>query len=348
MKKSRILAGIFLMLFTLILVGCGDSNIDEVGANSSNGDTITLSYAFFTSEASYPGQMASYWAKEVNKRTNGKVNVEVYYSNTLLDAANMVDGVKKGVADIGLFTSSYEVGSFPLGQIADLPNGYGNATIASKVNKALIEEFPESRLDGLKVLKVFTTDPLYIHSNRKVETLKDLKGLQMRTPSNFTVLLDKLGAAAVGMSQAEQASALQTGIIEGSLTDRGGLRDSKLSELIDYVINVPLGTSTFLAIMTEEKWNSLPADVQEVMTQLSEEMPEYAGKYVDVRTKEILEEAKADGVEVVSLKDGDLQNWEAVFKGLKQEYIEDAKSKGLPAEELDARIKELTEQYKAE
>ena len=335
-----------LCIVTVGLAGC--NRLEDEQASASSDDTIQLSYAFFASEASYPGQMATYWEKEVEKRTNGKVSIEIYYSNTLLDTNNMIDGVKKGVADIGLFTSSYESGSFPLGEIADMPNDYENATIASKVNKALIEKFPEERIDGLKVLKVFSTDPLYIHSNRKVETLKQLEGLQMRTPSNFTVLLDRLGAAAVGMSQAEQASALQTGIIEGSLTDRGGLRDSKLSELVDYVIDVPLGTSTFLAVMREEKWNALPEDVQQVMLELNEEMPEYAGHYVDERTREILQEAQTEGVEIVPLAAGDAQHWDAVIDELRNEYIQQAEERGLPAEEFYTYLEALTQQYKEE
>lgn len=345
MKRVYLFFSMFCVM-SIILVGCNDS--EEEPATASSAQVINLSYAFFSSEASYPGQMATYWAQEVEKRTNGKVNIDIYYSNTLLDANNMIDGVKKGVADIGLFTSSYESGSFPLGEIANLPNDYENATIASKVNKALVEKFPEARIDGLQVLKVFSTDPLYIHTNHKVETLAQLEGLQMRTPSNFTVLLDRLGAAAVGMSQAEQASALQTGIIDGSLTDRGGLRDAKLFELVDYVIDIPLGTSTFLAVMREEKWAALPEDVQQVMLDLNEEMPEYAGQYVDTRTREIIQEAQDEGVEFVSLANGDQQHWDVITEELITTSIQQAEANGLPAEAFYAHLEALTQQYKEE
>lgn len=68
---------------------------------------ITLKYANFPPAATFPSVQMERWAKEVEKRTNGKVKVQTFPGGTLLPAKNIFDGVISGVADIGNFAMSY-------------------------------------------------------------------------------------------------------------------------------------------------------------------------------------------------------------------------------------------------
>ena len=59
---------------------------------------ITLKYANFPPATTFPCVQMERWAKEVEKRTNGKVKVQTFPGGTLLPAKNIFDGVLSGMA----------------------------------------------------------------------------------------------------------------------------------------------------------------------------------------------------------------------------------------------------------
>src|SRR5690554_7140705 len=97
-------------------------------ATSASAADITLKYAFFAPEGTFPGQQMMQWAKELEKRTDGKVKVDTYAGGTLLGAREMWEGVTMGVTDIGLSAPSYDPGRFPLTAGMALPLAFPDAT----------------------------------------------------------------------------------------------------------------------------------------------------------------------------------------------------------------------------
>jgi len=83
--------------------------------------TITLKYANFPPATTFPCIQMERWAKEVEKRTAGKVKIQTFPGGTLLPAKNIFDGVIAGTADIGNFAMSYQPGRFPISEAIDLP-----------------------------------------------------------------------------------------------------------------------------------------------------------------------------------------------------------------------------------
>lgn len=144
----------------------------------------------------------------------------------------MYDGVLSGVADIGLSCTSYEPGRFPLLSIVDTPVSFPNAKVASLVLWDLVQEFQPKELADFKVITLFATEPAYIQSKKPVASLSDLKGLELRTPGMGVPVLNALGAAPVGMDQAQVPEALQTGVIDGYLSSREVLKDMKYAEMV--------------------------------------------------------------------------------------------------------------------
>ncbi|MCA1786648.1 MAG: C4-dicarboxylate ABC transporter substrate-binding protein, partial [Desulfobacteraceae bacterium] len=62
---------------------------------------ITLNYANFPPAPTFPCVQMERWKVEVEKRTNGQVEVKTFPGGTLLGAKEMMDGVIAGQADIG-------------------------------------------------------------------------------------------------------------------------------------------------------------------------------------------------------------------------------------------------------
>ena len=130
---------------------------------------ITLKYANFPPATTFPCVQMERWAKEVEKRTNGKVRVQTFPGGTLLPAKNIFDGVLTGMADIGNFAMSYQPGRFPVSEAVDLPLGFTSAKAASLVLYDLVEKYSPKEFEKVKVLTLFTCPPADIMSSKPVK-----------------------------------------------------------------------------------------------------------------------------------------------------------------------------------
>ena len=82
-----------------------------------------LNYSVFFPAPHKNAVLATEWAKEIEKRTGGKVQITVFPGGTLTPADKCYDGVVKGISDIGFSVLAYTRGKFPLTEVSDLPLG---------------------------------------------------------------------------------------------------------------------------------------------------------------------------------------------------------------------------------
>ncbi|NLE74202.1 MAG: TRAP transporter substrate-binding protein DctP, partial [Actinobacteria bacterium] len=288
LKKMRAVAVLAVIaLFVLAVAGCGDSpatsetsavTTADQGSNastegnapdSSSGPKVELKFAFFTSDNTCPGETALWWIDEIQKRTNGQVRVKWFPGGSLLTAKNTFTGVLQGVADVGLACAPYEPGRFPLISINDLPGLYvtGKEASLSVTDVILANKEKMTELKDFYIVGAFGMDPGRLMTIKKYETLESLKSVELRTPGGPQTL-QALGITEVAMPQSEIAQALQTGVLDGIYTSRDLLLDGKYAEKTKHMIEYPLGSITFLAVMTQAKYESLPANVQQVIDDL--------------------------------------------------------------------------------
>ncbi|WP_035711361.1 TRAP transporter substrate-binding protein [Salibacterium aidingense] len=348
MKKIWLI--IMITAVVSFMSACGGDNTEAGGSEEAEqGETIKLSYAFFAPANTFPAVQMEEWKKQLEERTDGKVEVELFPGGSLLEANNMFDGVESGTADIGLTATSYEPGRFPLLAISDMPSGYKNATAASDVVADLIEEYPPKALENFKIITTFTTEPSYIQSKEPISSLEDLEGKQLRIAGALTPIMEELGAAPVGMSQAEVPEALQTGVVDGYVSSREILKDSKLAEMVGYTTDYPLALNTFTAVMNQDKWESLPEDVKNVINELNDEMTEFTGNYLDEHVKEAMEWSKENhDLEIVELSESQKQLWDEKLSQMQKDFVEETQEQGLPAEKYFEKMKDLIEKYNEE
>ncbi|MDP3535082.1 MAG: TRAP transporter substrate-binding protein [Halomonas sp.] len=314
-------------------------------STSALADNINLSYAFFAPAQTFPAVQMEHWAKELNERTDGQVNVNTFPGGTLLTAANMFDGVLNGVADIGLSATSYEPGRFPLLNLAGNLTGIEvNSQVASQAVYELIKEFPAETLglEEFKVITAFTSEPGYLHTQEPVASLEDLEGQEIRVPGDSTAIVQALGGVPVGLSQSETGEALQAGIVSGYVGSRETLMDLQYARNVSYITDYPLTNVVFVAVMNQQRWDALPENVQQEIDALGAEMASYAGKYLDEHIQESLTwAAENHELEQLSLTEEEAERWSTLLEPINEQRLEEVAAQGLPAFELRDRFIEL-------
>jgi TRAP-type C4-dicarboxylate transport system substrate-binding protein len=339
MTNRNLLRNAALALFAALFLLAGPSAAEQ--------KPIKLTYAFFAPAQTFPGKQMEHWASELEKRTGGLVKVETFPGGTLLGARDMYDGVRNGIADIGLGAPSYDPGRFPLTSGVSLPVGFPNATVGSLTLWELTKEFQPAEFSDFKIIAMFTTEPGYIQSRAPVRTLEDLKGMKLRAAGTGVPVLKALGAAPVGMPMPDVPQAIQTGVIDGTMTSREVLKDFKLAEMLHYVADYPSVVVTFAAVMDKKRWDKLPPEVQKVIDELGPEMAVWTGQYHD---KENVGGAlawaeKEYNLQVLPIAPAEKAKWDALLKPMVDQWVQEMSAKGLPAEKYLARLRELRDQY---
>ena len=75
---------------------------------------VELTYSIFFPAPHKNTVLAGEWAKEIEKRTQGRVKITVFPGGTLTPADKCYDGVVKGISDIGMSVLGYTRGKVPL------------------------------------------------------------------------------------------------------------------------------------------------------------------------------------------------------------------------------------------
>ena len=85
-------------------------------------------------------------------------------------------------------------------EVIDLPHGYPNNVIATRLANAFYNKFKPKEFDDVKVLWFHSQGPVLVHTKSKpIHKLEDLKGLKMRTYGSNAKLMAYLGGAPVAM-----------------------------------------------------------------------------------------------------------------------------------------------------
>ncbi len=268
MKKNLIM--LFLVSFMCVAMVA-------TGSIRAEAAPIKLTFSIFFPPTHGQTKAAMDWAKEIEKRTNNKIKITVFPGGTLTKAPQCYSGVVKGISDIGFSLFAYTRGRFPVMAAVDLPMGYPNGKVASRVAHEFAKTFKPKELNDVKVLYLHAHGPGLLHTKKPVAKLDDLKGMKIRSTGLSAKVVEALGGVPVAMPQGGTYEALQKGVVEGTFGPYEVLKGWKQAEVVKYTTECyGVGyTTTFFIVMNLDKWNALPADVQKVFDEVSE-------KYVDI------------------------------------------------------------------
>ena len=313
-------------------------------------EPITLKYANFPPAPTFPCVQMERWAKEVEKRTGGKVKVQTFPGGTLLPAKNIFDGVISGLADIGNFAMSYQPGRFPVSEAVDLPLGFTSARVASLTLYDLVEKHQPKEFEKVKILTMFTCPPTNFMTKTPVKSLADLKGMELRVAGTSAEIVKRLGGIPVAMPQSETPEAIQKGVVKGMVSSMEILQDFKFAAYTPNATVANLSVVTFAVVMNKEKWNSLPADVKKVLDDMRREHSLWTGNYVDNHVTEALDWSKKNHhLQLFQLSAADAAAVRTLLQPMADDYVKRVSAQGLNGKQIVAdtlALKKKNEQQK--
>ncbi len=316
-------------IFTCLVLG-----ITLLSASSAFAQ-VKLNYSVFFPAPHKNAVLAADWAKEIEKRTDGKVQITVFPGGTLTPADKCYDGVVQGISDIGFSVFAYTRGRFPLTEIADLPVGLNSGVTATKAVNEYYRKFRPKELEDVQVMYLHGHGPGILHTKNPVSKLEDLKGLKIRCTGIAANIVKALGGTPVAMPMGDTYDALSRGVVDGSMAPQESLQGWKWGEVVKFSTeNFGSSYSTAMfVVMNKQKWNSLPADVKAVFEKVNAEYAEKQGKLWDEIDKEGRNFTLQRNNKILSLTPQEDARWTAAVRPILDDYVKRMKEKGLPGEE---------------
>jgi len=335
-----LLIAIIMVLSPLGLAGCG----------GEGGDAVDLKLAHFW-PATHPVEveLVQPWISAVEEATEGRVKIISYPGETLIPSAEIYEGVKEGVCDIGLSCFSYTRGQFPVLEVFELPGiVYNDSTAATKIAWEGIQELNPEEVQDTELMMVFTTGPGHLFTKSPVKTLDDLKGLEIRATGLSAATLQALGATPVAMPQAEAYESLSKGVVKGNLGPTEILKGWNQAEVTEYITITPfLYNTLFFFTMNSDVWGNISKQDQEAILEINQKFfDEVACGLWDKQNEEAYSYAVDEkGMEVFELTAEETAVWTDLVKPVQEDFVSRMDSEGLSGQTILDTVQELSEKY---
>ncbi len=333
-----------LLCFTALILILISAFVSGSCSSKATTEVIKLTYADFFPPTNWNSILAKQWCDEINKRSDGQVEITYYPAGQLAAANKIADAVETGIADIGMSVVSYTMGRFPASELIEMPHNYPNGWTATKAAYDFVKKFNLAEWGNYHLLYFHAHGPQVIYTTKKpVRTLDDLKGLVIRSTGIGANIIEALGAKGYAAGQGDAYELLSKGTIDGSFTPREPLKGWKQAEVVNYVTGTYAVGSTagFFVAMNKAKWDSLPKNIQKIFDEVSEEWVEKHGKSWTAYDKAAIDLfLSMSGKELIELNDTEMARFVAAVKPCLDAYMAERSAKGLPVDEYEKYLKE--------
>ncbi|MCW5653902.1 TRAP transporter substrate-binding protein [Hydrogenophaga sp.] len=253
-------------------------------------------------------------ARKINAETKGRVEINYFPSSQLGGDTDMLAQVRAGALDFYTTSASFmttlnpSVGPSALGfafkdyatiwKAVDGDVGQVARRAAAAANIHIFEKFWDL---GFRTVS---------HGSKPVSTLADMQGMKIRVPvlPMFFNMFKALGAAPVSMNFSELYTSLQTKLVDGQENPLVNVFTAKFYEVQKFISLTNHCWEGMLIASNRNRFNSLPADIQEVITRninaaALKEREDMSKLTADVRTKLEAQGVKFNEIDIAPFRE---------------------------------------------
>lgn len=303
------------LFFIFLLSGCEEKGKPEYLLRASH--LVNENHTWY--------QAFEHFAKNIEKKSNGRIKVENYHSEQLAKEIEAIRLIQAEVIDMtttgSMLNNWIEIVAFSempflLRDSIDMQNLI-NGPIGKRIHS-------EMRLKtGLRTMGYFQRGPRHLTSNRPIRHPDDLNGLIIRVPSvpSFVTAWEALGAKPTPMAFSEVFTSLQQGTIQAQENPFAMINSAGFAEVQEYINLTAHVVSWTYPVVGEKQYQALPDDLKEIFDECAKEMVDYEHQLFITNEKSVQQELKNKGMTFIEVdKDAFSEKCrEALFNSLSPE-----------------------------
>lgn len=281
MKKK--ISYVFVLISALVISACGKTDNSDSGISVSKAINVKIAHA--SSDNATTQVVCNAFKEKALELLGDKISIEIYPNATLGSEAEMVEALQMGTLDAGTFGRHSAIDNSM--EVLNLPFLFADDAHAKKVlrgeeGKAVRQELYNIMLENnVVILGWYETGFREITSNKKVESLTDLKGLLIRTPSTDTLIksFQEWGASPTAVDLSELYTALQGGVVDAQENPYQLIDTNNLYEVQDYLCVTNHLTIPNQLVFSKKVWDSYPQEIQTALLEAGEYACNIGGEY---------------------------------------------------------------------
>ena len=288
-KLSKILTVVYFSVIISFFSSC-----------NSNNSSIILRFGHQANESDIWHKSSLKFKELVEELSEGRIEVRVYPAEQLGKERDMIRSIKAGIVDMTTTGESMQNWS-KITVFCAVPYLIKNSDHLKKVVDGPVGQRISAEMIkniGLRPIAYFERGARNLTSNRPISTPEDLKGIILRVPNVpiFVKTWTELGAKPTPMTLSEVFTALQQGTVEAQENPYALINSAGFYEVQKYVNLTEHVIGWVYVVIGEEKFQSLPVDLQEVIINAGKLTQEYHQKIFKAEEKYLREELERKGM----------------------------------------------------
>ena len=298
-----------------------------------------------------PGAKIDQWfADEIKHKTNGHVQIRIFWSNRLGGPKENLDLLSRGVIDMAGMSAGYFPDEMPLLAAPNsLPMALDNVCQSSLLMKQLLKAVPEISMEaqalGIRPLFFHVLNPYLLVTKEPVTTLSQLQGKRLRTWGNdMADLVRAAGATPVPLFLPDLFRAMETGVIDGCPFSVDLVVTYQIDKLAKHITNVVMWEGPSWGIwIGAASWDKLSPAEQDIFLQTAEEARQKSITMSIQAEKEAYQRLTQNGITFHSWPDQEIEKWKSNSPDFFSTFIKrmDHLGKGGAAREMVSLWREI-------
>jgi len=250
-------------------------------------------------------QMFNFWAEKAVANSGGRLGVDVQGASVLgYKCGEGLGAIGDGLVPVGEVIGGWTTSEIPMLNLETMPfmtTSYaeGNllATIMSDMGHydALAEK-------GVKPLFNYCFTGQHYWTKMPIKNLSDIENVKIRVYNQITSdMIQAVGASPVTIDMADLYTALQRGVVDGSVTSALTARDSNFYEVLSHGNAVYFAAPcTSVVAVNLDAWAALAGDLQAAVLSSADDARRYARIRVEDEEISLFKELESQGMTIVA------------------------------------------------
>lgn len=288
------------MFFLSLTVTCGTVNA---------ADQIVLKLGHITAPNGMLDKKAQKFAEIVDQKSGGKVKIEIYPAQQLGNIKEILQGMSMGTIDMGMEAESFMDAFDKDYTIFGTPFMFTREELVKSTFLLEVRDRVRKKTN-IRTLPGFAFRPA-VHlwtQKRQIMLPEELNGIKLRVWQSKALVdtWNKLGATAVPLPWGEVYMALSQNVVNGMVHNIVQIRDEKFFEQLNFCTKLDWVNLYDVTWISDQKYASLPAEVQKILSDASQEAADWFVAYGQSLEAEAQKECEKAGI---VFKDADRPQW---------------------------------------
>ena len=250
-------------------------------------------------------QMFNFWAEKATANSGGRLGVDVQGASVLgYKCGEGLGAIGDGLVQVGEIIGGWTTSEIPMLNLETMPfmtTSYAEGNLLATL-MADMGHYDALADKGVKPLFNYCFTGQHYWTKMPIKNLSDIANVKIRVYNQITSdMIQAVGASPVTIDMADLYTALQRGVVDGSVTSALTARDSNFYEVLSHGNAVYFAAPcTSVVAVNLDAWASTAGDLQAAVLSSADDARRYARIRVEDEEISLFKELEAQGMTIVA------------------------------------------------